>query len=309
MGFRPGDEDGAAFAEASLRSLEQGGLPLAAQARLRALREGGGFFTSDLSTSEYLLARGARLRPLTQVMGSCFYHVGWQGLPIAGGYASPVGDPFLGWQGAGGWQQGQTFELATATEAWNEARRLALGRLAEEARLAGADGVVGVRLESGRYEWASSLIEVVVVGTAVAGAGAGDGEPRLSNLSGQEFAALREAGWAPAGLVAATSVCFVVTGWKQQQASSWLGTAWQNQELPDFTRGVAEARTQAMLRLRRQSGELGAQGVVGVSLDVAVEEHEANGVTNLVVTVHVIGTAVVERERRDPTVYIALPLT
>ena len=72
------------------------------------------------------------------------------------------------WQGAGmGSAEGQTVELEAQTEAWNEARRLALGRLSEEARRAGADAVVGVRVKRGNYDWATNLIEFVAIGTAV----------------------------------------------------------------------------------------------------------------------------------------------
>ncbi len=151
-----GSED---WAARSIQALESGGIPLAAQARLDDLRNrGGGFFTSDLTTNEFLLVRRAGFRPLTQVMGSCFYNVGWQWMPGGMGYASG---------GFGGYAEGQTIELETQSAAWNDARRLAIGRLAEEAKRAGADAVVGVRLQRGGFDWAAGLIEFVAVGTAV----------------------------------------------------------------------------------------------------------------------------------------------
>lgn len=302
------DAEAAERAAASARSLEQGGLPLAAQERLRDLRErGGGLFTSDLSTNEFLLAREAAFRPLTQVMGSCFYHVGYQWMPAGGAW------------GAGGmtsFGQGQTWELETASEAWNEARRLALGRLAEEARLAGADAVVGVRLERGRYEWSADVLEFVATGTAVRSEryDLGD-QPVLSNLSGQEFAALFRHGWWPAGLVAGTTVSYVVSGWRQQQAQFGLGgTRYQNQELEDFTRGVYDARSQAMLRATRQAHELGAHGLLGVSLETEHHEHEVDQGgggkrTDLVLTLHVLATAVAQVADVEQDVYVAVPLT
>ena len=67
----------------------------------------------------------------------------------------------------------------------------ALAALAQEAHLAGADAVVGVRLERGAYDWGRGLIEFIAVGTAVASERYDLGEePVLSNLSGQEFAKL-----------------------------------------------------------------------------------------------------------------------
>jgi uncharacterized protein YbjQ (UPF0145 family) len=285
------------------------GIPQAARERLEAVRQSGGsFFTSDLTTNEFLLVRQAGFRPLTQVMGSCFYHVGWQGMPYLPGYQGGSG----AWgPGASTWQQGQTFELETTSEAWNEARRLALERLSEEARLAGADAVVGVRLQRGAYDWSAGLIEFVATGTAVASERFDLGkETVLSNLSGQEFAQLFRHGWWPVGLVAGTTVCYALTGWKQRQGMTFFGGRFQNQELTDFTRGRYDARTQAMLRLQRQAHELESDGVVGVRIDQEHHEHEANDTTNLVITMHVLGTAIVELRSgaEPPPVYIALPL-
>lgn len=309
------DGEAAARAAVSAQALEEGGLPLAAQERLRQLRErGGGLFTSDLLTNEFLLAREAGFRPLTQVMGSCFYHVGWQWMP-----SSAVWGP--GGRMGMGLGQGDTWELETVSEAWNEARRLALGRLAEEAKLAGADAVVGVRLERGRYDWSADVLEFVATGTAVRseryelpGGGAGD-DPVLSSLSGQEFAKLYRHGWWPAGLVAGTTVSYVVAGWRQQQAQFGLGgTAYQNQEFEDFTRGVYAARRLAMERVTRQAHELGAHGLLGVTLETEHHEHEVDGGpgakrTDLVITFHVLATAVVQIADEEQTVYVAVPLT
>jgi uncharacterized protein YbjQ (UPF0145 family) len=90
-----------------------------------------------------------------------------------------------------------------------------------------------------------------------------------------------------------------------------FGGGWQNQELPDFTRGFYDARTQAMLRLQRQAHALESHGVVGIRIDQTHHEHEANDMTNLVITMHVLGTAIVELRTTDepPPVYIALPLS
>lgn len=306
-----GGEDAARRAAESLASIERGGLPLAAQERLRALRAGdGSFFTSNLTTNEFLLARQAGFRPLTQVMGSCFYHVGWQWLP-----SSAAG---WGMSGLRSFGQGETWELETETEAWNEARRLALGRLSEEARLSGADAVVGVRLERGNYDWSQGLLEFVASGTAVRSERFDLGEtPVLSNLSGQEFAALFLHGWWPAGLVAGTTVAYVAAGWGQQQAQFGLGgTRFQNQEFEDFTRGVYDARSQAMLRVTRQAHELGAHGLLGVQIQHAQRENEVDlggggKRRDLIFTFHVLGTAVSElaREGEKPPVYVAVPLS
>jgi uncharacterized protein YbjQ (UPF0145 family) len=276
-------------------------LPEAARARLAEVkRRGGRFFTSDLTTNEFLLVRNAGFRPLTQVMGSCFYNIGWQWMPQSGWVA---------------YDEGQTVELQTQTEAWNEARRLALGRLVEEARCAGADAVVGVRLQRGAYDWAQGLLEFTAVGTAVRSEryALGD-EPVLSNLTGQQFAALFEHGYWPCGLVASTTVGYVMTGWQQQRGLLGFAGGMQNQELADFTRGVYDTRAQTMRRVTQQAHELSADGVVGVTIDHEEHEYERDSgssgtYTDLIVTMHVLGTAIVELKLdEEPPVYIALPL-
>jgi uncharacterized protein YbjQ (UPF0145 family) len=288
-------------AEESLRALEAGGIPLAASERLAELRRGGGrFFTSDLSVNELSLVREAGFRPLTQVMGSCFYRTPWSNTPWSGGFATGLGD-------------GRTIELAAQTNGWNEARRLALGRLSEEARRAGADAVVGVRLRRRHHDWATSMIEFVVVGTAVRSERYDLGaEPALSNLSGQEFSKLFSHGFWPVGLVAGSTVAYVASGWTQQQASRLGSGGLRNQEMPDYTQGLYDARALAMERLTRQAHAVQAHGVVGVAIDRSQRLLERGGggttFTDCIIEMHVLGTAVIELERDEGSPGTALAL-
>ena len=288
-------------AEESLAAIEAGGVPVAASERLQDFREAGGrFFTSDLSVNELMLTRQAGFRPLTQVMGTCFYRTGWQSYPWGRG---------SGWLGGMGWGAsgaGETFELEQQTAAWNEARRLALGRMAEEARLAGADAVCGVRLRRRHREWATGLIEFVVVGTAVRSERFRfEHAPALSNLSGQDLNKLVRHGYWPVGLVAGTTVAYVATGAQQQFRATGLFSSRQNQEMPDFTRGIYDARALAMARLSEQAHAMHAHGVVGVTVEHSHREIERDrgggtNYTDLVIEMHVLGTAVVEVERDEP---------
>ncbi|MEA2381716.1 MAG: hypothetical protein QOH72_1687 [Solirubrobacteraceae bacterium] len=306
------DPDARRRTEESIAALEAGGIPLAASERLQAFRERGGkFFTSDLSVNELLVVENVGFRPLTQVMGTCFYRTGWQSSPWGQGG---------GWLGGMGWGvggAGQTFELEQQTEAWNEARRLAIGRMAQETRLAGGDAVVGVHLRRRHHDWATGLIEFVVIGTAVRSERdrLDSDEPALSNLSGQDVSKLVRNGFRPVGLVAATTVAYVATGGTQQMSSTGLFSSMQNQEMPDFTRGVYDARALAMTRLSRQAHALHAHGVVGVTIERShreIERDRGGGTkyTDLVIEMHVLGTAVIEVERSDapPPISLALQL-
>src|SRR5436309_754792 len=76
----------------------------------------------------------------------------------------------------------------------------------------------------------------------------------LTNLSVQDYWLLRRGGYRPAGLIGASGVFYVVSGWQQQQAQRGWG-AWANQELSDFTQGVYDAREVTIGRLTRQARE------------------------------------------------------
>ncbi len=118
----------------SLARIEAGGIPLSAERRLqelgarRADGAAGGSFTSDLSVNGFALCHQLGLKPLSQVMGSSIYQMGYQGAWGAPGF------------GGGG---GILIELDTLSQALNEVRGRALVRLGEEARHVGADAVVG----------------------------------------------------------------------------------------------------------------------------------------------------------------------
>jgi uncharacterized protein YbjQ (UPF0145 family) len=274
---REARQDAAAEQLASLEALERGGLPLRAQQRLAAAGAG---FTSDLSVDEFALLGAIGVRPVTQVMGSSIYHVGWQQQP-----------------GAWGMQMGGlSQELTVISEAWNTARRRAFDRLEQEAKLVGADAVVGVQLTTGRHDFAVGAIEYVAIGTAVRIDGFPQAErPVVTDLSGQDFWKLWRSGERPIGVVGASTVHYVVAGWATQQAQSGFAASWVNQELKDFTRGVYDARETALGRLTQEARQIGATGVVGVSIDHSVEQREArggSGRTDLLVTFHTLGTAI-----------------
>ena len=297
----PGDRErnDAAAAEqaASLEALERGGLPLRAQQRLADI-EAGDLFTSDLSVNEFALVHSIGLRPLAQVMGSSIYHVGWQQRPGQWG----------GWQ-PGGLSQ----ELTTLSEAWNTARERAFGRLEQEASLLGAHAVVGVRLTKGAHDWAAGSIEYIAVGTAVRIEGADPADrPVLTDLSGNDYWKLWQAGYKPLGVVGASSVYYIVSSWQQQQAMGGMFSSWANQELRDFTQGVYDARETTLGRVSAEARRHGAAGVVGVTIEHSVQEREVEGGgrhrTDLIVTMHVIGTTIAERAGTEADLSPALML-
>lgn len=167
-----------------------------------------------------------------------------------------------------------------------------------------AHAVVGVRVTHSSYDWAAHTIEYVAVGTAARIQGAAPAERvALTDLSGQDFWKLRRAGYETLGVVGASTVYYIVPGRATRQAQTGWRASRINQELGDFTRGVYEAREVALGRLTEEAEALGAAGVVGVSVEQSEQEHEIDNDdrasrTDLIVTFHVLGTAIAERGER-----------
>ena len=280
--------------ERSQAQLERGGLTLDAEERLRALAGRPQFFTSNLSVNEFVLAASDGVRPLGQVMGSTVYHVGWQYQPV--------------------WQ---SMELVTLSHAQHQARSLALSRLQQEAKLLGAHGVIGVRLERQSYEWGQNLIEWTVRGTAVSL----DGEPVPSlpfvcALSAQEYWTLRQAGVTPVGFAFGTCVYYHVASYTTQWATQGglLGGGYAgNIELTDYTQAVYVARHAAMSRLTDDARRENADGVVGVTIEPDIRTFEVELQNDqkrrdLIVQFTALGTSVVSRGADIPRIDYALPL-
>jgi uncharacterized protein YbjQ (UPF0145 family) len=84
-----------------------------------------------------------------------------------------------------------------------------------------------------------------------------------SVLSVNEFLLVREAGFDPVGLVVGSSIYhigFQFSGWKQ------------NQEVNVLTQAMYHARELAMTRMEEEASALGADGIVGVRLDITEYE-------------------------------------
>jgi uncharacterized protein YbjQ (UPF0145 family) len=273
--------------EESQARIEAGGIPLAAERRLSELRGDGArgaTFTSDLSVSGFALCHKLGLQPLSQVMGSSIYQVGYQGAS----WPMMMGGSVL-------------TELGVLSQAWNEVRRLALNRMELEARHAGADAVVGVQLRTAAHDWAEGAIEYSVFGTAVRRKGGAGGrsnqEPVMTELSVSDYAKLVNAGVEPLGIVAWTSVFFAAYSTNWMMEPNRLNPVY-NYELREFTEGVYGAREQVMARIGQQAQQHGASGIVGVRIAHSVRRQEVGSANRsrggVVITFDAIGTAVRE---------------
>ena len=226
------------MAEQAHKHLKLDDLPQHARERLAEMREHH-FFTSDLSVNEFLLVREAGFQPLGLVMGSSIYHIGYQAI------------------------SGVAEELVTLTQALYSARELAMARMEEEADALGADGIVAVRLTLNIHAWGANVIEFMAIGTAVKsdkpGYRGADNRPFTSDLSGQDFWTLLEAGYRPVGFVMGNCVYHV--------GSVPTGQPTESKELEGITQALYDARELAMERMQVEAEALGAAGIVGVLID------------------------------------------
>jgi uncharacterized protein YbjQ (UPF0145 family) len=244
------------------QSLE--GIPASGLERLEQNRQG--LYTSDLTVNEFLLITEAGFDPVGLVVGSSIFHIGFQ---VAGPTTSR--------------------ELDTLSQAMYSARHLAMTRMEEEADQLGADGIVGVRLDIGRYEWGANMAEFIAIGTAVKRRDgvlhrAPNGRPFQSDLSGQEFWTLLRTGHRPVGMVMGSCVYHV----GRRGPLKTMAQTGRNVELPNFTQALYDARELAMQRMQTEAQELGAEGIVGVTLS-----EKSHGWGSHVIEFFALGTAIV----------------
>jgi uncharacterized protein YbjQ (UPF0145 family) len=240
------------------------GVPESGRERLAQNR--AGLFTSDLSVNEFLLIQEAGFDPVGLVVGSSIFHIGLQ-------IASPTASR----------------ELDVLSQAMYSARQLAMTRMEEEADQLGADGIVGVRLEIGRYDWGPNMAEFLAIGTAVKHRDgvlhrAPNGRPFQSDLSGQDFWTLLRTGHRPVGMVMGSCVYHVG---RRGPLRTLLQTG-RNVELVNYTQGLYEARERAMQRMQNEAQTLEAEGIVGVEL-----HEKSHGWGSHVIEFFAIGTAIV----------------
>jgi uncharacterized protein YbjQ (UPF0145 family) len=240
------------------------GVPDSGRARLEQNRQG--LFTSDLSVNEFLLIKQAGFDPLGLVVGSSIFHIGIQAVGLR-----------------------TIRELDVLSKAMYSARQLAMTRMEEEADQLRADGIVGVRLDIGRYEWGANLAEFIAIGTAVRHRDgvlhrAPNGRPFTSDLSGQDFWTLLHTGHRPVGMVMGSCVYHI----GRRSALKSLAQMGSNIELPNFTQALYDARELAMARMQAEAQDLQSEGIVGVQL-----QEKSHGWGSHMIEFFAIGTAII----------------
>jgi len=147
------------------KCLQSGDVPASIKTRLEGARNGTLPWVATLTPAELSIVRSHGLRPITTVSATCWLHYGWS------------------------WTEGHA-------QGWE----LALRRLREEARAAGANAVLDVKMRTIPLGLENSM-DFTLIGTAVSVEGLPpSNDPIVATVPALEFVKLLEADVVPTGI-------------------------------------------------------------------------------------------------------------
>ena len=185
-------------------------LPSGMQRRLADARAGTQPWTATLTPAELLIARSHGLKPIAAVSATCWLHYGWS------------------------WTLGHS-------EGWAKA----LKRLKGEARAAGANAVLDVKMRTIPLGGAVSM-DFTLIGTAVHVDGLKPSDdPIVATVPSLEFVKLLEADVVPTGIAVGAHYEWL-TDWSRSARMDWSG----NTESPQLSQLWARVRDRAHQDLR-----------------------------------------------------------
>jgi len=268
-------------AESKVADLRQLGQALGAAESAASAGPGGA--TSDLSLDEILLLHSVGLEPAEVVFGI--------------GCISIL---------TGVWNWG-TGPVTDAHEAFHRALDQAKEAIRQQARAAGAVGVLGVDVD---VQLSYHRSTVVVTGTAVRPYTDETGRshfnvqyhtPFLCDLSARDFVVLSSSGWYPLDLVAGVSYVHA----PRRTLGATISQSAQNVELTNYTETLYQAREAAMEELQSHITQTGGTGLVDAKIidrSVSFARHVVEFLT--------YGTAIkmLAKEHTHPNIAMVVPL-
>lgn len=224
-----------------------------------------GPFSCGFSPAEFSLCLELGARPVAQVMGACASVIGASGAPVLG---DPGYKEYFGRRSRPG---AVMFEMQRISSVYDSTRDTALARMREQAKQCGSHAVIAVdvALREGEVEEVRT-VEYVATGTAIRLDGLPPtDEPCLAAVSAADYWSLRHAGYTAVAIAAATSVYYVRPSPTTVEARMKRGrSAPPNQELPEFSSAVSNAREVCDRRIRAQAQRAGGAGIIGVTLQI-----------------------------------------
>ncbi len=194
-----------------VRAIREGGVPRATAERLRGAREGTVPWVATLTPAELLIARSHGFRPVAAVSATCWMHYGWS------------------------WTLGHA-------QGWEAALR----RLKDEAKAAGANAVLDVKMRTVPLGVENSM-DFTLIGTAVRVEGwPASQDPVVATVPALEFIKLVEADVVPTGIAIGAHYEWM-TDWRNRTV------VWGNREMTPLTNLWELVRQRAHAGLRESA--------------------------------------------------------
>jgi hypothetical protein len=201
--------------------IQNGPVPPPIQRRLQGARSRTLPWVATLTPAEFSIARSHGLRPIAAISATCWLHYGWS------------------------WTKGHA-------QGWE----LALQRLREEARVAGANAVLDVKMRTIPALVENSM-DFTLVGTAVYMEGLPPSpEPIVATVPALQFVKLLEADVVPTGIAIGAHYEWM-TDWRGNTNMRWMGNI-ESQQLSNLWETVRRRAHQVL----RQSAQPQGNGVL-----------------------------------------------
>jgi uncharacterized protein YbjQ (UPF0145 family) len=252
-----------------------------------------------LTVEEAAALAGVGFEPVSEVIGAVANNVSLYGfnnfgvVPFQQGgyYNQPIAWGPDGLRTFTSSSSNRAMGVPTAVTELRKGYKTALDRLSDEARAAGADGVVDIQVTrtithgSGAQMW-----QFLAVGTGVRALGAHHTDrPFLSALSAGQTAAAIRGGWLPMSVLMVPVMGIRYVDYNSQVRR---GTFAPNAEIEALTDAVNTTRRQARTDLERDARAIHADGAVMSSMSVAMEAPPTEQVCRVSVTI--VGTALAQ---------------
>lgn len=240
--------------------LHSGGVPEATRARLEGARGGALPWTATLTPAELMIARSHGLKPIAAVSATCWLHHGWS------------------------WTEGHA-------QGWG----IALKRLREEAKAAGANAILDVKMRTIPLGVENST-DFTLIGTAVRLQDLPPSpEPIVATVPAFEFVKLLEADVVTTGIAIGAQYDWL-TDWRGQTRQKWLGNI-ENAALGSFWEGI---RRRAHAELRQSAQGQGNGVLAHINFSQLFEFEDGENKPKRYLGRHIVIATTVDAKRAAP---------
>jgi hypothetical protein len=254
-------QDAAARRQADiLMSLRAGRVPTSTLDRLQGAANGTKPWIATLTPAELMIARSHGLKPIAAVTATCWLHYGWS------------------------WTQGHA-------QGWE----MALNRLRAEAKAAGANAVLDVKMRTIPLSIEESM-DFTLIGTAVKVDGLPPSpDPIVATVPALEFVKLLEADVVPTGIAIGAHYEWM-TDWRNSAANVWMG----NQESRALSGLWETVRQRAHADLRNSARAQGNGVLAHLNFSQMFEREGDENQPNQYLARHIVVATTVDARRGVP---------